>query len=115
VKEAEKAVLDPIPIIIDWHRVQKFVVLGMFYIGPVLHGWYGFLMRFWRKNDLLTTLKRTAADQFLFAPTFLSGFFINASLLDGKDLNFAREKLERDLLSTVVANWSVWIPSMLIW
>jgi peroxisomal membrane protein 2 len=117
---------------IDWVRTGNFTLLGIVYIAPAMHYWYGFLMRAFHGNSMRITILRTAMDQSMFAPTFLTFFFVNSSAIEyitsqiGRqgNNNFNEEmkdlykeiqgNIQKDLVDTCVTNWMVWIPSMLI-
>jgi peroxisomal membrane protein 2 len=99
--------------IIDKKRLSIFTFLGVAYIGPCLHFWYGFLMRAISGVSARATLTRVMLDQSVFAPTFLAGLFANGLLLEGRP-QAIEAKIRNDLPQTVLMNWSVWIPSMLV-
>jgi len=99
--------------LIDGKRLGIFTTLGVFYIAPCLHFWYGFLMRAISGVSARATLTRVFFDQSIFAPVFLGGLFANGLLLEGRP-EAVRAKLAKDLPPTVLANWSVWVPSMLV-
>ena len=61
----------------------------------------------------VSTLKRLFLDQSCFAPVFLTSFFSSALILDGK-ADEIETKLKNDLGSTIIANYSVWVPAMFI-
>lgn len=117
---------------VEWARTGNFTLLGIVYIAPSMHFWYGFLMRAFTGNSMRITMLRTAMDQSLFAPTFLTFFFINSSAIEyitGKisrqgNGDFKEEmaalykeiqgKIRKDLVDTCLTNWMVWIPSMIL-
>jgi hypothetical protein len=99
----------------DWHRTFKFFFLGGVVVGPALHHWYSFLIRFSPAQTTAGALKRLVVDQLVFAPTFIPVFFSGLQFLDGNfDLGQLKGKLERDYMDTLVANWMVWVPAMLV-
>ena len=98
---------------LDHKRLGIFTLLGVVYIAPCLHFWYGFLMRAVTGVTLRATLTRVFFDQTMFAPLFLGGLFSGGLLLEGRPEAVAT-KLQKDLPITVLMNWSVWVPSMLI-
>jgi len=99
--------------LIDGKRLGIFTTLGVFYIAPCLHFWYGFLMRAITGVSARATLTRVFFDQSVFAPIFLGGLFANGLILEGRP-EAVQDKLRKDLPPTVLANWSVWVPSMLV-
>ena len=97
----------------DWIRTARFTSLGAFYMAPILHMWYGFLMRSFSGTGALVTIQRVALDQCIFAPVYLSGLFSCDMVLEGK-ADKVEAKLRADLLPTVMANFSVWVPVMFV-
>lgn len=98
---------------IDWFRVAKFTLLGVFYVSPSLHVWYGVLARTFPGAGMTGTMQRLACDQLLFAPAFIAGFFSLALVIDGRPEGIY-DKLRVDWLPTMRANLSLWVPSMFI-
>lgn len=98
---------------LDTWRVLKFSGIGTFFVGPVLHYWYGFLSRRFIGASLFSTVQRVALDQLFFAPLFIPAFFSIILILDGKP-ELIVDKLKSDWASTMVTNYSVWIPAMFL-
>jgi len=96
---------------LDWERSTKFTVLGVFYIAPTLHVWYGYLNRVVKGTGLTGTMVRLALDQLVFAPSFIALFFALALLLEGRPEQIV-DKLKQDWATTVGANLALWVPSM---
>ena len=92
---------------VDWARSARFAGMGVALVGPSLHAWYGFLARRVPGASALDVAKRVAADQFVFAPVFLSGFVAATAAVEGMDPAYV---LRRDLRTTLTTNWMVWIP-----
>ncbi len=100
--------------VLDFPRIGKFTFLGVALVGPLLHFWYGGLARRIPGVDLVSTLKRLALDQLLFAPAFIAVFFTSALTLEGKSFNEIMTKLKNEWAQTVQANWSIWTPAQFI-
>lgn len=98
---------------LDLWRVLKFSAIGTFFVGPVLHHWYGFLGRRFVGSSLFTTVQRVAMDQLIFAPLFIPAFFSIILILDGKP-ELIIDKLKSDWASTMLTNYSVWVPAMFL-
>jgi hypothetical protein len=98
---------------LDAWRVLKFSGIGAFFVGPVLHYWYGFLASRFIGASLFTTVQRVALDQLFFAPLFIPAFFSIILILDGKP-ELIVDKLQSDWASTMITNYSVWIPAMFL-
>ena len=89
-------------------RTFNFAFLGFALVTPCLHRWYGFLSTKFPKTNVADTLKRTAADQFVFAPVFLSSFIASLALLEGRSETIFTQTTLQQWKETVVANWSLW-------
>lgn len=50
------------------------------------------------------------ADMFLFDPLYLALFFTATSLIEGRSMRVAREKLRDDFLKTYLIDVAVWLP-----
>ena len=98
---------------LDLWRVLKFTSIGAFFVGPTLHFWYGFLARNFVGSSLFSTIQRLAMDQLVFAPMFIPAFFSIILILDGKPEMIA-DKLRADWASTMITNYSVWVPAMFL-
>ena len=97
----------------DFGRTARFTLIGFAYVAPMLHVWFGALTRFLPAANLATALKRTAIDQSLFAPTFITLLFGLLLTLDGKPEHWAA-KMKEDFVPTMKTNWMVWAPAQLI-
>lgn len=100
-------------VALDWFRLTKFTVLGVIYVSPSLHVWYGYLARMFPGSGLTATMQRLACDQLIFAPAFIAGFLSLALVFEGRPEAIST-KLRADWLSTMRANLSLWVPSMFI-
>merc|ERR1711957_9449 len=98
----------------DMARTGRFVLLGSVLVAPVVHVWYGMIMRRFPGTSLQAVFKRTATDQFFFAPMFLPTFMLNLMILEGRPLSEILEKLKNDMPETLLANWALWIPAMFL-
>jgi len=98
---------------LNFRRSFNFSILGGFLVGPTLHVWYGNLARWFPGQSAKATIKRTIADQFVFAPSFLAVFITCHSIIEGK-YNLATQHLSDRWATTVVANWGLWIPAQIV-
>mmetsp|Transcript_14019 Transcript_14019/g.21877 ORF Transcript_14019/g.21877 Transcript_14019/m.21877 type:complete len:261 (-) Transcript_14019:61-843(-) len=99
---------------LDWYRTGRFGFLGCFFVAPVVHFWYGALTKMIPGNSLSVTLKRTFLDQACFAPIFLPTFMLNLMVLEGRSTDEILPRLKEDVPDTLIANWSLWAPAMMI-
>lgn len=96
----------------DAFRCFRFTLLGTILVGPVLHYWYGFIVRKIPGTDMIHTLQRVFFDQLVFAPSFVPLFFAMNLILEGKP-ELVPAKLNQMWWPSVKANWSLWVPAML--
>jgi Mpv17 / PMP22 family len=93
----------------DIARTSRFASLGAFWVGPVLHCWYGSLIHMSKKVWLRVTL-----DQFAFAPMFVTSFLAWLWLWEGEQPATLPSRLKENVPSIVVANWALWIPAQAV-
>jgi len=99
---------------IDWKRTAKFTIINLVLVGPLLHFWYGTLVAKIPGTGYLSAIYRVALDQFVFAPFCIIPAFFSFSLcLDGTP-ELIPEKLKADWATTMVANFSLWVPAQFI-
>jgi protein Mpv17 len=99
---------------IDWKRTAKFTIINTVLVGPLLHFWYGTLVAKIPGNSVISTVYRVACDQLIFAPfCIIPAFFAFAQILDGTPERIP-DKLRADWATTMVANFSLWVPAQLI-
>jgi hypothetical protein len=68
----------------DVGRTMRMFSVGMFMSGPLLHLWFNFLLRYFPKRDVLTTIKKIAMSQFIYGPAFTVTFFSLNAFVQGK-------------------------------
>lgn len=98
---------------VDVRRLLSFVAIGFCMSGPGLHYWYGTLSRFITVPGLGGVVLRTAADQLVFTPLGVVGFFVAMLTLEGRQGELA-DRLQKDAMEIVIANWKVWIPFQIV-
>ncbi|PIA16467.1 hypothetical protein COEREDRAFT_42576 [Coemansia reversa NRRL 1564] len=108
----------------SYHRTLRFVAWGAL-CAPIFHKWYLFLNRKFplpvaqqqQQKQLSTTLntafmtavaKRVAADQCIYAPLGIAGFFIAMNFMEGRDWTSAKARLREYYRPTLIANYAVW-------
>ena len=92
----------------DLRRTFNFSFLGLCLVTPCLHNWYGFLSVKFPGQAISATVKRTLADQFVFAPTFLATFLTSLAVLEGRERTVLTEQHWVNWQEVVVANWGIW-------
>ena len=94
----------------DIMRTSRFAVLGAFWVGPVLHFWYGALFQALSKR----VVARVVVDQFGFAPVFVTSFLSMLWTWEGESPSNLGPRLQENIPSIVVANWVLWIPAQAV-
>ena len=98
----------------DLTRTSRFFILGLGLVAPVVHVWYGTLLKRFPGTSAKAVLTRTFFDQAFFAPLFLPTFLLNLMMLEGKSPNQVLERLRSDVPDALVTNWILWIPAMMV-
>lgn len=122
----------------DYIRTSRFAFIGAAFVAPIIHYWYGFLVTTLAPGNSTTlwnVAKRLTYDQFLFAPIFLPSVMVNLMILEGRSFTTTTttttqdstttnntdndqlliwSKLKKDYPDAILANWLLWIPSMII-
>jgi hypothetical protein len=97
----------------DIIRSSRFGFLGVVLIGPVIHFWYGAVMKWFPGNSVSVVAKRVALDQLFFSPLFLPTFLSGLWLLEGKDRDKLFPMLQHTIPTAIVANWALWVPAQI--
>uniref|UniRef100_A0A182TJS1 Mitochondrial inner membrane protein Mpv17 n=1 Tax=Anopheles melas TaxID=34690 RepID=A0A182TJS1_9DIPT len=95
----------------DGMRAFKFFGIGFCVGGPGLRKWYGVLDRHIGSkggSKAVTTLKKVALDQIVFAPIFLGTLIGTIGLLQGHNLAEIRHKLRHEYGDILLTNYYVW-------
>lgn len=82
-------------------------ILGISSQGPCLRSWYGVLDRHIKHVGAKGVALKVAADQMLFAPTFLVIFISSMGILNGETRLLISNRLERDYQEILFTNWKV--------
>lgn len=98
----------------DVIRTSRFAFLGFALIAPVVHVWYGFLMKKIPGTSLKRVLQRTFLDQACFSPIFVPTFMTSLMILEQtKPFDEIVHIVKRDVGEIIISNWTLWIPAML--
>ncbi|CAK9786375.1 hypothetical protein CC85DRAFT_273381 [Cutaneotrichosporon oleaginosum] len=94
----------------DWARTGRTVTWGGAFYAPVATAWFQVLNKVPMTNKIKGTAIRVGLDQFVAAPIVLSCFYTVMTLLEGKSLAAAKDKVEKNIRPTLTTNWSIFIP-----
>uniref|UniRef100_A0A383VBB4 Uncharacterized protein n=1 Tax=Tetradesmus obliquus TaxID=3088 RepID=A0A383VBB4_TETOB len=98
---------------LDWKRINTFTLLGLLWVAPCLHFWYGSLNKIVTLQGNAGALARMACDQLGFAPLFVGSMMAILTAVDGKS-DKVIETLKADLPSAIKANWALWVPAQFL-
>lgn len=90
-------------------RTFIFTLLGLILVGPTLHFWYLLLSQLVTHPGASGAFLRLLLDQVIFSPIFV-GVFLSAVLMLERRPSDVIPKLKQEWLSSVIANWQLWIP-----
>ncbi|GBB87253.1 hypothetical protein RclHR1_01370014 [Rhizophagus clarus] len=100
---------------LDFYRTLRLGGFGLCIAGPSTAIWYRSLDRFViMKNPTLGLLTRVALDQAIFAPCFITTFFVSQALLEGQEKSQILEKLRDAFVPTLINNYKLWPAVQLI-
>ncbi|CAH1987319.1 unnamed protein product [Acanthoscelides obtectus] len=96
----------------DPSRTLMFLLLGSFFVGPMLSAWYKCLYKLGHrdkdKSQTVILLQKVLLDQLVFAPSSLVVVLSILSLMQGGNLKSAKEEIKEKYVDILVKNWQVW-------
>ena len=102
----------------DFVRLARFCSMGMFLQAPITHYYYVALDHYLPPTInpwTCTTMYKLIIDQTIYAPIFLLSVFIYLGILDGDSISkIWQQQIQTEYISTMIANWKLWIPATLI-
>lgn len=101
----------------DVVRLARFCSMGLFLQAPVTHYYYLALDRHLppSKNPWSwVTFLKLFIDQTTYAPLFLFSVFLYLGVLGGDPWSTIWAQIQQEYLSTMAANWKLWIPATLL-
>jgi len=101
---------------IDWKRTAKFAGIGLFYLGPSLHVWYGFLNRTVavKQPALQRSLKKMLVDQIVFAPIFTLSMLAVFGVVNGEKQEKIEDRVKNDYVDIMKRNYMLWPAAQII-
>ncbi|RGB34606.1 hypothetical protein C1646_624383 [Rhizophagus diaphanus] len=93
----------------NFYRTLRLGGFGLCIAGPSTAIWYRTLDRVITiKNPMLGLLTRVTLDQAIFAPCFITTFFVGQALLEGQENSQILEKLGDTFVPTLINNYKLW-------
>ncbi|RPD60697.1 hypothetical protein L227DRAFT_525207 [Lentinus tigrinus ALCF2SS1-6] len=98
----------------DWMRTARLSFYGGAIFGPVITKWLQFLNRMQFTSPTKAVAYKVYLDQFVFTPGVVAMFFGSLTLLEGKSVNDAKERISEAYVPTLLRNWGVFIPTQIV-
>ncbi|KIJ12458.1 hypothetical protein PAXINDRAFT_171247 [Paxillus involutus ATCC 200175] len=98
----------------DFMRTARITFYGGAFFGPALTKWYQLLNRIKFASPTKGVIYRVWLDQAVLTPVAVGFFFGTMSILEGKGISGAKERISENYQSTLIRNWTVFIPTQII-
>ncbi|KAI0178791.1 hypothetical protein GGR52DRAFT_272841 [Hypoxylon sp. FL1284] len=90
----------------EYARTGRMFLYGGAIFGPAATTWYGILQRSIQlRNKKAEMVARVAADQLIFAPTFIGVFLSSMAIMEGGS---PKEKLDKSYAPALKTNYLIW-------
>ncbi|KAG8906974.1 Protein required for ethanol metabolism [Tulasnella sp. 403] len=94
----------------DWTRTLRLGLYGGLIFTPIVVPWYRVIDRVPFASKQASIAAKVILDQFVFAPCAIALFFSCTTLMEGKSIEDVKRKLSKSYVSTLKANWTLFIP-----
>ncbi|KAF9236544.1 hypothetical protein BU15DRAFT_89078 [Melanogaster broomeanus] len=98
----------------DLMRTARLTFYGGVFFGPALTKWYQLLNRIKFASPTKGVIYRVWLDQAVLTPAAVGFFFGTMSILEGKGISGAQERISSNYQSTLIRNWTVFIPTQIL-
>ncbi|KAF8550121.1 hypothetical protein OG21DRAFT_1500010 [Imleria badia] len=98
----------------DFMRTARLTFYGGAFFGPALTKWYQVLNRIKFASPTKGVIYRVWLDQALLTPVAVGFFFGTMSILEGKGISGAVDRISENYQPTLIRNWGVFIPTQII-
>jgi len=98
----------------DFTRTVRLGFYGGIMFAPIMTKWYQLLNRLQFNTSTKALVYRVYLDQALFSPVAVAFFFGSMSLLEGKGVGEAANRISHAYVPTLLRNWVVYIPTQVI-
>ena len=97
----------------DVRRTAIFAAVGTYYLGPMLHFWFGLSQRLVAGTSALAIAKRVVLDQGLVGPISFAFTTFQLMAWEGKAAEWPAWIRENGP-AILVKNWQVWVPTVTV-
>ncbi|KAG1809132.1 uncharacterized protein BJ212DRAFT_1528717 [Suillus subaureus] len=101
----------------DFMRTARLTFYGGAFFGPALTKWYQLLNRIKFSSPTKAVIYRVWIvwlDQAILTPVAVGFFFGTMSILEGKGISGAQDRISTAYTPTLIRNWGVFIPTQII-
>ncbi|KAH7909481.1 hypothetical protein BJ138DRAFT_1155141 [Hygrophoropsis aurantiaca] len=98
----------------DFMRTARLTFYGGAFFGPALTKWYQLLNRIKFPSPTKAVVYRVFLDQAILTPAAVAFFFGTMSIMEGKGISGAQERVNSAYTPTLIRNWGVFIPTQII-
>ncbi|TFK48102.1 hypothetical protein OE88DRAFT_1665201 [Heliocybe sulcata] len=95
----------------DFMRTARLSFYGGALFGPIITKWYQFLNKLQFSTPTKGIIYKVWLDQAVLSPAVVAYFFGSMTLLEGKPLSEAGERLSSAYVPTLIRNWGVFVPA----
>ncbi|KAG2356632.1 hypothetical protein BDR07DRAFT_1473705 [Suillus spraguei] len=96
------------------HDSNSFLILSGAFFGPALTKWYQLLNRIKFSSPTKAVIYRVWLDQAILTPVAVGFFFGTMSIMEGKGISGAQDRISTAYTPTLIRNWGVFIPTQII-
>lgn len=98
----------------DFVRTARQTFFGGVLFAPIMTKWYGLLNRMQFATPTKALVYRVYLDQLVLSPVAVVYFYSCMTLLEGRSIHDAAERVKTAYVSTLVRNWSVFVPTQIV-
>lgn len=98
----------------DVPRTMRLASFGAALDAPILKSWYDLLDKYIPRADARAVAVKLVLDQVFCAPLIYVLFFPYLGFLKGASIAEIKEKIQRDFLTTYLADCALWLPAGVI-
>ncbi|CCM03487.1 uncharacterized protein FIBRA_05621 [Fibroporia radiculosa] len=98
----------------DLVRTARAAFYGGALFGPLLTKWLQVLNRLQVASPVKSVIYKVYLDQTVFTPAVVGFFFASMTLMEGKTIADAQERLSNSYVPTLLRNWCVFVPTQII-